>query len=122
MAYPTWPAIKQEPLLDSWQMPDMYQDPRATDMEGANKRLLTRPGDDIYRVTFNIMLTKAEFTTFNTWVVVTLGRGTSRFQTKIWNGAAMIDAIVQFASKPAPTTQEPVVIIGLDLFVFPRLI
>lgn len=122
MTYPTWPGgLPDTPLLDSWQRPDMYQDPRITDMEGANKRLLTRPGDDIYRVSFNLMFTKAQFATFETFVLTTLGRGTSRFHTRVWTGSAMIAAVVQFAGKPVPSTQEPKVIVSMDLTVFPRL-
>ena len=121
MAYPAWPAVPYKPLMDSWGRPDMYQDPRVTDMEGSNKRMLTRPGDDIYRVSFNVMMTKAQATTFRTWVVTTLGRGTSRFSMDIWNGSAMETVVVQFAAKPAEATKAPMVVFGLDVFVFPGL-
>lgn len=123
MAYPTWPSgVPYHALVDSWQQPDMYQDPRVTDMEGGNKRLMTRPGDDIYRITFNIIMTKAQLTTLKTWILTDLGRGTSRFSMTIWNGSAEVTAIVQFASKPSPSTNEPKVIVGMDLHVFPRLV
>lgn len=122
MTYPTWPAgVPQVPMVDSFQRPDMYQDPRVTDMEGSNKRMLTRPGDDIYRITFSRLMTTAEAATFRNWVLVNLGRGTSRFNTNIWNGSAMVPAVCQFASKPAETNVWPKVMFNLDLFVFPRL-
>lgn len=121
MTLPTWPAVPQVPLVDSYQRPDMYQDPRVTDMEGSNKRMLTRPGDDIYRITFNLLMTNAQASTFRDWAIVTLGRGTSRFSTQIWNGSAMVPAVCQFAAKPAESSVWPKVMFGLDFFVFPRL-
>lgn len=121
MTYPTWPDVPKVPLIDSFTRPDMYLDPRVTDMEGGNKRMLTRPGDDIYRVQFNLLFTTAQATTFRTWVIVTLGRGTSRFTTQIWNGSAMIDAVCQFAAKPQESPQAPYVLMALDQFVFPGL-
>jgi hypothetical protein len=121
MTYPVWPAVPYKPLLDSWSKPDMYQEPRVTDMEGGNKRMLTRPGDDVQRISFVIMMTKAQFATFETFVLTTLGRGTSRFTMDVWNGSAMETNVVQFASKPTPTTNHPVVNVSMDLFIFPRL-
>src|SRR5262245_34210184 len=109
MAYPTWPVgVPYKPLLDSWTKPDMYQDPRVTDMEGGNKRMLTRPGDDVQRISFIILMTKAQFATFEDWVLDDLGRGTSRFSMQVWNGSAMVNRVVQFAAKPSPTTNHPV--------------
>ena len=122
MTYPSWPVgLPQAPLVDSYQRPDMYQDPRVTDMEGGNKRMLTRPGDDIYRVTFNLLMSRTQATTFRTWVLTDLGRGTSRFSTRIWDGSSMVNAVCQFASKPVESSVVPLVMFGLDFFVFPGL-
>lgn len=123
MAYPAWPAVPRVPLVDSFQMPDMYQDPRVTDMEGSNKRMLTRPGDDIYRITFNVLMSAAQSAVFKNWCRVTLGRGTSRFSTQIWDGtSAMVPAVCQFASKPVESSIWPKIMYSLDFFVFPRLV
>lgn len=122
MSYPTWPMdIPKVPLVDSWSMPDMYQDPRATDMEGANKRLRTRPGDEIYSIQFAILMLKAEWTTLQAWILDDLGRGTSRFNTRIWDGTAMIDALVQFKDKPQPVSVPPHKMqITFSYWVFPN--
>ncbi len=123
MAYPEWPAtVNRVPLLDSWSKPDPYMDPRVTDMEGGNKRMLTRPGDDVFRITFNLLMTREVFALFEDFVLTDLGRGTSRFVTEIWNGSSMVEAVVQFASKYQTSTTHPMVTVGLDLFVFPRLV
>lgn len=121
MAYPAWPAVPSSPLLDSWAKPDLYLDPRVTDMEGGNKRMLTRPGDDIQRITFTILMTQAQFATFETWCLTTISRGTQRFGMPIWNGSAMVTKVVQFAAKPQISTNYPKVNVTLDVFVFPRL-
>lgn len=121
MTYPTWPtSVPQTPLLDSWQMPDPYQEPRVTDMEGGNVRMRSRPGDNIYRISFNILMTKAQWTTLWAWIMNDLGRGTSRFNTKIWNGSAMVNAVAQFAAKPQPSSIEPKVLVAFDLRVYPN--
>lgn len=121
MAYPTWPvSVKQVPLVDSWSMPDIYQDPRVTDMEGANKRARTRPGDDMYTVSFNLLMTKAQWQTLKTFFLVDCGRGTSRFNTRIWNGSQMINALVQHKDKPVPTAVEPKVMVALSYWVYPN--
>lgn len=121
MSYPTWPvSVPQVPLVDSWQMPDIYQDPRVTDMEGANKRQRTRPGDDMYNISFNLLMTKAQWITLRNWTITECGRGTSRFNTRIWDGTQMIDALVQHSVKPKPTTMEPKMLVAFSFWVYPN--
>lgn len=120
--YPTWPVgVPQVPLVDSLQVPDLYLDPRATDMEGGNVRLRTRPGDGIYMVTFNLLMTRAQWAILKAWILVDLGRGTSRFNTQIWDDAsdAMIPVLCQMGAKPTYSSMTPKVLISLTLKVFP---
>jgi hypothetical protein len=99
----------------------MYQDPRATQMEGGNTRMLTRPGDDIRRVSWIVQMTKTEFAAFRTWVTTTMSRGTARFAVPVWEGNAYVTRVCQFASKPVPSTNHPLVNVQIEVFVFPRL-
>ncbi len=120
MALPAYPSgIAYKARVDSWSMPKMYLDPLQTDMDGGNKRLRTRPGDDVQEIKFDVVMSKADFATFQTFVLTTLNRGTSRFTMDVWMGNATVNKTVQFASPPQPTTNEPVVIVSFDLWVYP---
>lgn len=104
-------------LVDSWSNPDMYLDPLETDMEGGNKRLRSRPGDNVQRLQFEILFTYAQLATFKTFVLTTLGNGTSRFDMSVWTGAAYETKTVQFASKPTLTNVPPKVRMKFDLWI-----
>lgn len=120
MSYPNWPpTVPQSPLMGSWQEVEIYQDPIITEMEGGNKRMRTRPGDDVCRYTFTILMTNAQWATLREWAVVDLARGTKRFRTKIWNGSAMIDAVCQFAAKLKPGTADLKTAVEVDVWRFP---
>ncbi len=120
MTLPVYPeSLPFDPLVDSWSWPDLYQDPLQTDMEGGNKRLRTRPGDDIGRVSFTIRYTKAQYSTFLTFVQSTLNRGTSRWTMDVWDGSAFITRNVQFAKKPVPQANNLKMDVSYDLWVYP---
>ena len=120
MAYPTYSStgLPHSPLADSWQCPQMYQDPLQTDMEGGNKRLRARPGDAVARYTFAILFTKAQFTTFKEFVADTLGGGTARFVMSVWDGTDHVLKVVQFAAAPKPEAAEPKVRVVFDIWAF----
>lgn len=120
MAIPSYTAlgIKDVPLVDSWELQDMYLDPLQTDMEGGNKRLRTRAGDDVAHITFNLLYTAGEYSTFKNFVLVTLNRGTSRFTMRVWDGTQMVSKTVQFAKKPKPTSVWPKMMVAFDLWVY----
>lgn len=113
-------AINDKPLLDTWSMPQPYLEPIQTDFDGGNKRLRTQPGDEVQQIQFAIMMTNAEYATFLNFVLVTLGRGVSRFTMRVWNGATMVSKTVQFAERfktePAPPNSIQV---GFNLWIYP---
>ncbi len=113
-------SINDKPLVDSWSCPDPYLEPNQTDMEGGNKRLRRRPGDNVTRYTFDILLTNAEFTTFRNFVDSTLGGGISRFTMRVWDGSAMVSKTVQFATRYLTAPLPPLKIkVTFDIWVYP---
>jgi hypothetical protein len=110
--------IPDSPQVDSWENPEPYLDPLTSDMEGGNKRLRTRPGDETSRISYSILFTKAQYAIFKNFNLVTLNRGTSRYTKRVWNGSAMVTKTVQNASRPIPSTQEPFIIVKFDMWVY----
>lgn len=120
MAIPNYAdlSIPDVPLVDTWENPDPYLDPLVTDMEGGNKRMRTRAGDEVARISFQILFSAAQYNTFRNFNLVTLSRGTSRFTMRVWNGSAMVTKTVQHASKPIPQSIFPKTAVKLDLWVY----
>lgn len=119
MTYPTYAStgLPYASMVDSWGQPDLYLDPTETDMEGGNKRLRAKPGNNVQRITFDILFTKAQADTFKTFVRSTLNFGTSRFTMTVWMGSAFVLKTVQFAKKPQQKAMEPKVSMSFDLWV-----
>ncbi len=111
-------GLPYSPLVDTWQEVDAYLDPVETDMDGGNKRLRSKPGDDVQHITFDILYTKAQLTTLKTFIKTTLGLGTARFTMTVWTGATHELKTVQFAKKIKTTQNEPKVRVSYDLWVF----
>jgi hypothetical protein len=120
MTLPTYAStgLPNRPLVDSWEQPDLYQDPIITDMEGGNKRLRRRPGDDVEMIQFEMNFTKAQYATFKAFVRDTLFNGTSRFTMNVWMGNAMESRRVQFAQKPSMMNEHPIVRVKFQLWVY----
>lgn len=113
-------GINDQPLVDSWQLPQPYLEPIQTDYDGGNKRLRSQPGDEVQQVQFAILMTNAEYSTFQNFVMNTLGKGTSRFTMRIWDGVAMVSKTVQFATRFKPTPAPPIKVqVSFDLWVYP---
>ena len=120
MAIPDYTAlgIQDVPLVDSWENPDPYLDPLITDMEGGNKRMRTRAGDEVARIGFQLLFSAEQYAIFKNFNLVTLSRGTSRFTMRVWDGAQMITKTVQHASKPIPQSIFPKTAVKLELWVY----
>lgn len=111
-------GLKYAPLIDSWKMSELNLDPLETDMNGGNKRLRGRPGDNVQRIQFGVLYTKAQWTTLFAWHRDTLFGGTSRFTMTVWLGDAFSLKTVQFAAKLSLVAVEPRVQANFDLWVF----
>lgn len=110
------------PLVDSWSMPDPYLDNLVTDFDGGNKRARTRPGDGLRRINFDILMSKAQYAAFDNWVKVTLNRGTVRWIGRYYDGTQMVSGgLLQFASKPVPSTNWPKVVVKFDVWIYPNV-
>jgi len=122
MTIPTYTTlgITHSVITDSWSEPQPYLEPIATDMDGGNKRLRTRPGDKVAIRQFDILFTNAEFATFQTYVKTTLGNGCARFVMPVWNGASYDTLTVQF-EKPYQAQPMPpkYVQVTFNLRIFP---
>jgi hypothetical protein len=103
MSIPAWPAdIPYAPDLNSISPIKRMLDPIATDMEGGNTRLRSRPGDNVGTISQTVVMKAAQFDAFVAWVKDGLGNGTSRFTVPVRLGAAFETKVCQF-SGGAPT-------------------
>jgi len=123
MTTPAYPVetLPHSPLIDTWQIPDLYQDPLVTDMEGGNKRMRGRPGDNVMRTTFDILYTQAQWAIYKAFIKNTLHMGLARFTMPIEFGDGEQTKLVQYASKPKPTSVSPFIRVTHDLWVFNAL-
>jgi len=101
MAVPAWPAVNYVPDLNSISGIKRALDPLATEMEGGNTRLRSRPGDNVATFSQTITMTAAEFDVFVAWVKDTLGNGTSRFSLKVRLGTRFEEKVCQFSGAPS---------------------
>lgn len=114
MAYPNYVAnVPYKPLAGSWSMPQPALPPLATEMDGGNLRKRRRPGDDVAIIEFRVGMTRAEYSTFDTWFRDVIFNGASRFNMSVWLGAAFSTKVVQFDGDSQPTPSE----YGLDVIV-----
>lgn len=120
MPLPTWPVgVPDVPLVESWDKPEPYQEPLQTEMEGGNKRLRTKAGMNVARVTYELKpMTPAQFDSFETFVKTGLSFGTSRFVTRVLLGSSMQTKTVQFASRYKTRRDPPLYVIGVDYWVY----
>jgi hypothetical protein len=119
MTLPVWNVgVPDSPLIQGWKW-DPVGDPLESEFEGRNKRLRSPPGSNIARTQFGIKMTLAQYNTFLTWYMTTLGRGASRFTSRIWNGYQFLTAkTCQFAKKPEIDSDGVTVVVSLDLWVY----
>lgn len=99
MPLPIWP-VSHIPDLNSISGIKRMLDPIATEMEGGNTRLRTRPGDNVATLSQTINLTAAEHAIFVAWVKDTLGNGTARFSMSVRLGTACETKVCQFSGQP----------------------
>lgn len=115
MSYPSWPDnVPDVPLIDSLSEEEPYLEPQKTEMDGGNKRMRSRPGDEIQRVTYAILMTKAEAETFMAWARTNKA---SRWTSRIWTGSSMQDKLCQFEARPKRVDMFPKVRVELDVWV-----
>lgn len=101
MAVPAWPdGVPYAPDLGTAQPASRLLDPIKTDMEGGNVRLRSRPGDEVWQVSYSVPMTNAQIVTFNDWVKTTLGNGTARFSLNVWIENSFQNKVCQFAAVP----------------------
>ena len=124
MSVPTFTSlgINDKPIIDSFTESMPHLDPVETDFEGGNKRRRRLPGDEVFQVQFDILFTNAEYATFRTYAITTLGNGTARFQMRIWRpeSLSMVERLVQFSQKWQPIPQPPKYTrVAFQLWVYP---
>lgn len=107
MTLPTWPASVPYEATSDWQMPQMFVAPIATDMDGGNQRLRSRPGANVATVNYPLApLTAAQWTALETFFRTTLNNGASRFTMSVSTGGAYISKTVQLDGGKSPTVQR----------------
>jgi len=108
MALPSWPSgIPHESLKEGFSI-EPFLPPLRTEMDGGNVRLRARPGDDTAVVQQSVLMTKAEYDTFNAWGRTTLGNWTGRFTAMVWLGSAYALKTCMFQNgAPKPVEFSP---------------
>lgn len=104
MTLPTWPSECPSAARDGWQMSQMFQAPRATEMEGGNQRLRARPGSNVATVNYPLKpLNATQFAAFDTFMRTTLNNGTSRWTMALTYPGGEITKTVQLEQGKSPT-------------------
>jgi hypothetical protein len=100
---PAWPSGLSSDTTSEWAMSEMFIPPIATDMDGGNQRLRTRPGSNVAAMSYPLQpLTEAEWDTLNSFLRDTLNNGASRFTMDVWTGAAYESKTVQLDGGKSP--------------------
>jgi len=107
MTLPVWPGTVPATARDGWQMPSMYVAPIATEMEGGNQRLRSRPGSNVAIVEYPLVpLTLAEWGYFDTFIRTTLGNGASRFTMSLIIAGVATSKTVQLNEGKSPVVRQ----------------
>jgi hypothetical protein len=106
MPLPSWPAgVPIIPRLEEFQPVQRLLPPIATEMEGGNVRLRSRPGDNVGTLPLRMRMTLAQFSTFTAWWKVTLNNATARFTANVFLGDACYSKVCQFTRDGIPQDQ-----------------
>jgi len=106
MALPTWPAgVPIIPRLEEFQPMERLLPPIATDMEGGNTRLRSRPGDNVGKLPLRVRMTFSQFDTFTNWWKTTLNNATARFTAHVFLGSVCANKVCQFTRDGIPQDQ-----------------
>jgi hypothetical protein len=104
MPLPAWPETVPTGTRDGWQVSQMFLPALATEMEGGNQRLRSRPGDNVASITYPLQpLTEAQWADLETFLRVTLNNGASRFTMPLLTGATTVTKTVQLEGGKSPT-------------------
>lgn len=107
MTLPVWDTNVPVEPPEGWQMPAMYLAPEATEMDGGNQRLRSKPGSNVAVINYPLKpLTDAQYALFETFVRTTLNNGTSRWTMSLWTGTAFVSKTVQFDGGKSPTVSR----------------
>jgi hypothetical protein len=106
MVLPTWPAgVPIIPRLEEFQPVQRLREPLATEMEGGNVRMRSRPGDNVGTMPLRLRMTLAQFTTFTAWWKATLNNATARFTATVFLGTGCQTKVCQFTREGIPQDQ-----------------
>jgi hypothetical protein len=121
MALPVWPSSVPNQATNDWKMTSLYVDPIATDMDGGNQRLRSRPGSNVAIVSYPLVpLTAQQWNDLNAFFRTTLGNGASRFTMPVFTGSTYETKTVQFDQGKAPqvSVESIYVIVVMTLRIF----
>lgn len=120
MPLPVWDTTVPTNARDGWQMTEMALAPLASEMEGGNKRLRGRPGDNVATVMYPLVpLTDAQMAAFRTFYRTTLSGGVSRFTMALMTDNSVSETkTVQFDKSPSVTMDGGFWFVTLPLRVY----
>lgn len=104
MTIPTWPSTVPSEARDGWQMPQPFQAPRASEMDGGNQRLRSRPGSNVATISYPLKpLDATQFAALETFYRTTLNNGASRWTMTLTFPGGAITKTVQLDQGKPPT-------------------
>lgn len=107
MTLPAWPSTVPATARDGWHMPSMYVAPSATEMEGGNQRLRSKPGSNVAIIEYPLVpLSLTEWGYLNTFIRTTLGNGASRFTMSLIIAGASVSKTVQLNEGKSPVVRQ----------------
>jgi hypothetical protein len=121
MALPVWPSSVPNQATNDWKMTSLYVDPIATDMDGGNQRLRSRPGSNVAVVSYPLVpLTAQQWNDLNVFFRTTLGNGASRFTMPVFTGSTYETKTVQLDQGKAPqvSVESIYVMVVMTLRIF----
>jgi hypothetical protein len=107
MTLPTWPVSVPSQARDGWNMPQMFQSPIATEMDGGNQRLRSMPGSNVARINYPLTpLDATQYAAFETFFRTTLNNGASRWTMTLTTGNGQETKTVQLDQGKSPTVSR----------------
>lgn len=118
MTLPTWPSNVPSQPRDGWQMPSMFLQPVATEMEGGNQRLRAKPGDNVS--TLNYPLKPLSLTEWGYLETFLRTNYASRWTMTLFLGGSSVSKTVQLdgGRSPMVSREGDLIHVALQLRVY----
>lgn len=116
MTLPVWPTEVPSDAREGWQMSQMFAAPIATEMDGNNQRLRSRPGGNVAIIDYPLQpLTLTQWGYLNTFLRTTLNNGASRFTMPLTIAGVEVTKTVQLDGGKSPSVSQTGLLMNVTL-------